>query len=85
MANVQVRERGILSRMPKAPQEYLSAMNKLCIQMTHARRTKDAKKIRKKTLRLMKKQLRTVAKLSRKHLSKLRKQGIVLIISVSKC
>jgi hypothetical protein len=75
LAIVQVRERGILSRMPKAPQEYLSAMNKLCIQMTHARRTKDAKKIRKKTLRLMKKQLRTVAKLSRKHLSKLRKQG----------
>ncbi len=76
LAIVQVRERGILSRMPKAPQDYLCAMNKLCIQMTHARRTKDAKKIRKKTLRLMKKQLRVVAKLSRKHLDKLRKRGV---------
>ena len=72
---MQVRKHGILSRMPKAPQKYLGAMNKLCIQMTHARRTKDAKKIRKKTLRLMKKQLRTVAKLARRHLQKLRKQG----------
>jgi len=75
LAIIQVRERGILSRMPKAPKEYLRAMNKLCIQMTHARRTKDAKKVRKKTLRLMKKQLRTVVKLARGHLEKLRKQG----------
>ena len=76
LAIVQVRERGIFSRMPKGPKDYLSAMNKLCIQMTHARRTKNAKKIRKKTLRLMKKQLRVVAKLSRNHLEKLRKQGV---------
>ncbi len=75
LAIAQVRARGIFSRMPKAPKDYLCAMNKLCIQMTHARRTKDAKKIRKKTLRLMKKQLRTVAKLAHGHLTKLRKQG----------
>jgi hypothetical protein len=43
--------------------------------MTHIRRTKDAKKNRKKTLRLMKKQLRTVANLAEGHLQKLRKQG----------
>lgn len=83
LAIVQVRERGILSRMPKAPQEYLCAMNKLCIQMTQARRTKDARKIRKKTFRLMKKQLRTVSKLSRKHLEKLRKQGASKGLSVA--
>jgi len=76
LAITQVRERGILSRMPKAPKEYQCAINKLCIQMTHARRTKAAKKIRKKTFRLMKKQLRTVAKLARRHLQKLRKQGV---------
>jgi len=76
LAITQVRERGILSRMPKSPSEYRCAINKLCIQMTHARRTKDAKKIRKKTFRLMKKQLRTVAKLARGHLQKLRKQGV---------
>lgn len=71
----QVRKHGILSRLPKAPEEYRRAMNRLCIQMTHARRTKDAKKTRKKTLRLMKKQLRTVEKLARGHLRKLREQG----------
>lgn len=75
LAITQVRARGILSRMPKAPEEYRCAMNKLCIQMTHARRTRDAKKTRKKILRRMKKHLRTVAKLGRGHLQKLRKQG----------
>jgi len=38
LAIVQVRKRGILSHMPKAPREYPGATNKLCIQMTHARR-----------------------------------------------
>lgn len=76
LAIAHARKRGILSRMPKTPEAYLCAMNKLCIQMTHARRTKDAKKIRKKTLRLMKKQMRTVEKLARGHLQKLRKQGV---------
>ena len=80
---VQVRKRGIVSRMPKAPKDYLCAMNKLCIQLTHARRTKDAKKVRKKTLRLMKKQLRIVVKLSHRHLEKLRKQGISKGLSVA--
>lgn len=83
LAIVQVRKRGIVSRMPKAPQDYLCVMNKLCIQMTHARRTKDAKRIRKKTLRAMKKQLRTVAELSRRHLEKLRKQGASKGLSVT--
>lgn len=83
LAIVQVRKRGIVSRMPKAPQDYLCVMNKLCIQMTHARRTKDAKRIRKKTLRAMKKQLRTVAGLSRRHLEKLRKQGASKGLSVT--
>ena len=83
LAILQVRARGIFSRMPEAPKDYLSAMNKLCIQMTHARRTKDAKKVRKQTLRLMKKQLRTVVKLSRGHLAKLRKQGASAGLSVA--
>ncbi len=80
---LQVRKLGILSRMPKAPQDYLCSMNKLCIQMTHARRTKEAKKVRKKTLRLMKKQLRIVAKLARGHLTKLHKQGASKGLSVT--
>jgi hypothetical protein len=75
LAITQARKYGIRSRMPKAPQAYLSAMNRLCIQMTHARRTKEAKKTRKKILRQMKKHLRTVEGPARAHLEKLRKQG----------
>lgn len=79
----QVRKRGILSRMPKTSKEYLCAINKLCIKMTHARRTKDANKTRKKTFRLMKKHLRIVAKLARGHLQKLRKQGVFKGLSLA--
>jgi len=61
--------------MPKKPMAYLSAMNKLCIKMTHARRTKDAKRIRKGTLRKMKALLRTVEGHARNHLKKLREHG----------
>lgn len=71
----QVRKRGICSRMPKAPKAYRSAMNKLCIRMTHARRTADAKKTRKKILRQMKKLVRVVEGLARGHLAKLCRQG----------
>ncbi len=76
LAIVQARKYGICSRMPKAPQEYLCAMNKLCIEMTHARRTADASKKRKKTLRRMKKLVRVVENLARGHLLKLRQQGV---------
>ena len=48
----QVRKHGILSRMPKTSKEYRCSMNKLCIKMTHARRTKDANKIRKKPFKM---------------------------------
>ena len=83
LAITQARKRGILSRMPKAPEAYLSAMNNLCIQMTHARRTKDAKKTRKKTLRRMKKLVRVVEKLACGHLAKLRKQGVKMGLGVA--
>ena len=79
----QVRKRGIVSRMPKKPIAYLSAMNKLCIKMTHARRTKEAKRIRKRTLREMKKLLRTVEGHGRKHLAKLHEQGPAKGLSVA--
>lgn len=75
LAIAQVRKHGIRSRLPKEPKKYLSAMNKLCIKMTHAYRTPDALRKRKNILRRMKKQLRAVEKLSRGHLAKLRKQG----------
>ena len=55
LAIEQVRKRNIRSRMPKGPKAYLSVMNQLCIEMTHARRTPDARKKRKHVLRRMKK------------------------------
>jgi len=75
LAIQQARKHGISNRMPKQPNAYLRDMNKLCIQMTHARRTKEASKNRKRVFRRMKKLLRTVAGLAHGHLQKLRKQG----------
>jgi len=82
LAIAQARKHGVYSRMPKAPGEYLSAMNKLCIEMTHARRTTDAVKKRKTILRRMKKQVRVVEKLARGHLAKLRQQGAIGALGV---
>lgn len=76
LAITQARKYGVCSRMPKAPEEYFSAMNKLCIEMTHARRTSDASKKRKAILRRMKKLVRVVENLARGHLVKLCQQGI---------
>lgn len=83
LAISQARKYGIRSRLIKEPQAYLTAMNKLCIAMTHARRTTDAAKKRKAIFRRMKKQLRTVEKLSRGHLAKLRNQCAVGMLSIS--
>jgi hypothetical protein len=83
LAITQVRKHGIYSRMPKAPEEYLWAMNKLCIEMTHARRTADAVKKRKNVLRRMKKQVRVVEKLARGHLAKLRQQGATSALGIA--
>lgn len=75
LAIEQARKHGILNRMPKKPKTYLRDMNKLCIEMTHARRTKEAAKVRKGVFRRMKKTMRTVEGLAQGHLEKLRKQG----------
>lgn len=83
LAIAQARKYGIRSRLPKEPQEYLSAMNKLCIEMTHARRTADAVKKRKAIFRRMKKLLRVVEKLSRGHLAKLRSRGVLSPLSAA--
>lgn len=83
LAIAQVRKHGVYSRMPKAPGQYLSAMNKLCIEMTHARRTADAVKKRKNILRRMKKQVRVVEKLARGHLAKLRQRGVLVGLGVA--
>ena len=83
LAIAQARKYGVCSRLPKEPQAYRTAMNKLCIEMTHARRTKDAAKKRKAIFRRMKKLVRVVEKLSRGHLAKLRRQGAASMLGVA--
>ena len=61
-----IRAHGLKQRM-SPPEEFLRAMNRLSLQMTHARRARDSKKQRKKTLRLMKQQIKVVAGHARRH------------------
>lgn len=61
-AIVTIRRQGLKHRMP-APNEFVTRINKLCIQMTHSRRRKDSRKYRKKVLRDMKR----LSKLVQRH------------------
>jgi len=61
-----IRSHGLKHRMEE-PEVFLKAMNRLSLQMTHARRAPDSKKQRKKTLRLMKRQVKVVAAHARRH------------------
>jgi hypothetical protein len=61
-----IRTHGLKHRMAP-PEDFLKAMNRLSLQMTHARRAKDSKKQRKKILRLMKQQIKVVAGHARRH------------------
>ncbi len=58
--NKLIRKRGLKVRMGE-PAEFLKRMNRLCIKMTHARRRKDARRVRKATLRAMKKLSKLIA------------------------
>ena len=58
-AIVLIREQGLRHRI-RPPEELLREMNKLCIEMTHTRKKKDAKKMRKTILRRMKKLMKTI-------------------------
>jgi len=53
------------------PQDFLKAMNRLTIQMTHARRHAESKKERKRVLRLMKRQVKVIAAHARRHRQRL--------------
>jgi len=54
-----IRDEGLKHRMPE-PSSLMKRMNRLCIEMTHARRQKDSRKTRKRVLRAMKKLSRTI-------------------------
>ena len=58
-AIVTIRRQGLKHRMPQ-PNEFVTRINKLCIQMTHSRRRKNGRKYRKQVLREMKKLSRLV-------------------------
>jgi hypothetical protein len=65
-AVILIRGHGLKNRMD-APEVFLRQMNRLCIQMTHARRKPEAKKERKRVLRLMKRMVKTVQAHAQKH------------------
>ena len=58
-AIVLIRQHGLKHRI-RNPKEFTREMNKLCIEMTHARKTKDARKKRKAIFRRMKKLLKNI-------------------------
>jgi len=60
-AIIIIRDHGIKYRI-KDPQHFMSEINKLCMEMTQARKKTGAKKMRKKTLRRMKTLVKTIEK-----------------------
>lgn len=61
-----VRSHGLKHRMVN-PNEFLRRMNCLCIEMTHVRKKKGAKKLRKNIFRRMKKLMTKIEKHARNH------------------
>jgi replicative DNA helicase len=59
-ATIPIRRRGLKVRMEE-PEEFLQRMNRLCMKMTHARRKKDAERVRKAVPREMKKLSKIIA------------------------
>ena len=66
-----IRKYGILNRMPQSVEDFKTDVNQLCIKMTHTRRIKDAKRLKKEILRDLKKLTTQIGKHGRKHLEKL--------------
>ena len=65
-AVVLIRKYGLKHRM-QPPAEFIKQMNRLCIEMTHARTRSESKKTRKKILRLMKRLMRKIRKHAANH------------------
>jgi len=68
-----IRKRGLKVRMEE-PEEFLKRMNRLCMKMTHARRKKDARRMRKAVLREMKKLSKIIAAHAERHLELLERR-----------
>ncbi len=67
-ATARIRKAGLYHRIPCEPSAFISKMNKLCMEMTFAKRKKGAKKLRKGILRKMKKLMKRVCKHAMNHL-----------------
>ena len=61
-----IRDQGLKHRM-EPPQSFLTRINRLCIQMTHASRQSDPQRQRKKTLRQMDRLVGTVRNHARRY------------------
>lgn len=77
----RIRKLGLKNRMACEPNEYISKMNKLCMQMTFAKRKKDSKRQRKSILRKMKNSLKKVSRHAMKHFELLDKNWETVDIS----
>lgn len=58
-AIILIRKQGLFHRIG-SPEQFLRQMNKLCIEMTHTRKKRDARKVRKKVFRRMKRLMKTI-------------------------
>lgn len=61
-----IRRYGLKNRMSE-PAEFIRAINRLSIAMTHTRRRSDSRKVRKRVLRTMKKLLKKIDRHAQKH------------------
>jgi len=73
-AVILIRGTGLRVRMPSEPAVFARQMNRLCIQMTHTRRRRDAKRMRKQVLRKMKRLLNAIGGHARRHRDRLAKE-----------
>jgi len=69
-----IRSAGLRERMPQEPEAFATAMNRLCIEMTHCRRKQDSRRARKSVLRKFKPLVRTIAGHARRHRDRLARE-----------
>jgi len=82
-ATARIRKLGLLNRMPCKPSVFISKMNKLCMQMTFAKRKKGSKQLRKSILRQMKKLIKRVSSHAINHLKLLESHWQA--VNISRC
>ena len=82
-ATARIRKCGLLHRMPFEPCVFITKMNKLCMEMTFARRRKGAKKLRKAVLRKMKNLLKKASRHAENHLKLLESRWQT--VNLSRC